>query len=278
MEAGSRLSADDLQLRLTGDAWISELRSDKSIAVQSSGGSIRSVNSALLNIGSLADGQVPMLVLSGRGAAIGSGDAVLRASASAVNVRVPGGVADPIRLADGRTHYFGQDTEGGRYLMLEVTGQTFRHNPAIRDSAGDGWQYVQSGRLSAIQRTDFSRDSLLASLRSEVALPPTSSGTPVGFVPVLKQLNEGTRRYLETLASSPPSGLNSSGIGSRDRDDQVSLDALFDPLEADQAVNPARLEHAWLLGSHSYVPMATGIDSGGSRASNLWTDHDELAI
>jgi hypothetical protein len=278
MEAGSRLSAVDLQVRLTGDASISELRSDKSIALQSSSGSIRSVNAGLLNIGSLTDGQVPMLVLSGRGAAIGSGDAVLRASASAVNVIVPNGVADPIRLADGRTQYFGQDTGGGRYLMLEVTAQTFRHNPAIQDAAGDGWQYVQSGRVSSIQRTDFSNDSLLATLRSEVALPPVSSGTPVGFVPVLKQLNEGTRRYLETLASSSSSGLYSTRIGSVDHDDEVSLDTLFDPRAADQLDNPARLEHAWLLGSHSYVPMATGIDSGGSRASNLWTDHDELAI
>jgi hypothetical protein len=42
--------------------------------------------------------------------------------------------------------------------------------------------------------------------------------------------------------------------------------------------DPAQLEHAWLLGSPSYVPMATGIDSGGSRAFNLWTDHEELAI
>ncbi|MFZ9624880.1 MAG: beta strand repeat-containing protein, partial [Burkholderiaceae bacterium] len=278
MEAGSRLSAVDLQLRLTGDAWISELRSDQSIALQSSGGSIRSVNSSVLNIGSLTDGQVPMFVLSGRGAAIGSGDAVLRAAASAVNVRVPNGVADPVRLADGRTQYFGQDTEGGRYLMLEVTAQTFRHNPAIQDSAGDGWQYVQSGRVSSIQRTDFSSASLLASLRSAVALPPSSSGAPVGFVPVLKQLNEGTRRYLETIATSPPSGLYSSGIGSRDRDDVLPLDDLFDPLAADQQDNPARLENAWLLGSHSYVPMATGIDAGGSRTSNLWTDDDELAI
>jgi hypothetical protein len=61
-------------------------------------------------------------------------------------------------------------------------------------------------------------------------------------------------------------------------DERSPLDTLFDPLETDRVTgDPGLLEHAWLLGSSSYLPDALGLDSVGGAAYETWSE-DELEI
>jgi hypothetical protein len=279
MSAGSRLSANDLQLRLSGDAWISEVRADRSVALHSSGGFIRSIDADLLNVSTRAGGAVPMLAVTGRGALVGTAEPSLSALAAVVNVTVPTGGTDRIQLADGTSRYLGFDARGNRYLMLEVSGPGAHDNPAMRDSAGDAWQFSQSGGASTHHRTAFSAPSLLSVLLAEVSLPFLQGAAPTTPGPVLKQLNTDTRQYLQTLGGGGASAaLRQPSTGLDSRDDDRLLDTLFDPLDAAAAVDPAQLENAWLLGSDERLPLATGIALNISDRFQLWTDHDELTL
>jgi hypothetical protein len=92
---------------------------------------------------------------------------------------------------------------------------------------------------------------------------------------VLKGLNANTQVYLQALGASDRSSA-SRGIGQQSRDDL--LDGLFDPLEADQAMDASELENAWLLGTPSYLPGVTGADTMGTSAYDYWSENDELSI
>jgi hypothetical protein len=277
MTAADTLSATDVQVRMVGNAVVSRLRGDSSVAVYSTGGTIRSADASLLNISTKSGGAVPLLVVSGRGPAVGSGLAALSASADSVNVSVPAGGVDRTQLANGTTRYLGYDVSG-RYLMLNVSAGRSQFNPSIYDPQGDSWQQSQLGAAALAHRSAPSASALLALKSLDTPILGASSPASGGSAPVLKSLNSNTTVYLQSLGSVERMGVG-SGLGSAgSRSNDGLLDELFDPLEADRATDPSQLENAWLLGTHSYLPDVTGADTIGASAYEYWSDDDELSI
>mgnify|MGYP006277112389 CR=1 FL=1 len=217
-----------------------------------------------------------LLVVSGRGPAVGSGVPSLRAAADSVNVTVPAGGVDRTQLSNGVTRYLGYDAQG-RYLVLNVAQGRAQYNPSIYDPQGDSWQQSQVGAAAIAHRASLTPATILT-LKS---LDSTGfgNGGSTGGSPVLKSLNANAQSYLESLGSGYERvslGTAPSWGTARGGDDL--LDELFDPLEADRASDPSRLENAWLLGSQSYLPGATGIDTMGASAYEYWSEDDELSI
>jgi len=278
MTAADSITATDVQVRLTGDALISTLRGESSVAVYSTGGTLRSSDATLLNISSTRPGgAVPLLVVSGRGPAVGSGQSPLTAAADSVNVMVPTGGVDRTQLANGTTRYLGYDANG-RYLMLNVSAGRSQFNPSIYDPQGDSWQQSQLGAASVAYRATPSSTALLA-LKSLDTAPFISSGSSsTSAAPALKGLNASTQGYLQSLGSVERVNVGVAPNWGTARSGDGLLDELFDPLEADRATDPSSLENAWLLGTHSYLPGATGVDTIGSSAYEYWSDDDELSI
>ena len=277
MTAADTLSASDVQVRMAGDTVVSRLRADSSVAVYSTGGTLRSADASLLNISGKTGGAVPLLVVSGRGPAVGSGLPALSASADSVNVNVPSGGVDRTQLANGTTRYLGYDANG-RYLVLNVSAGRAQFNPSIYDPQGDSWQQTQLGAGSLAYRATPTGSTLLALKSLDTPLNVASTPVSSGGAPVLKSLNANTAVYLQSLGSPERVSLGSGlGTGSSRSSDGL-LDELFDPLEADRASDPSQLENAWLLGTHSYLPGVTGVDTIGSSAYEYWSDDDELSI
>jgi hypothetical protein len=275
MTAADRLSGNDVQIRLTGNATVSEIRGDTSVAVYSTGGVIQSADAALLNISTRSAGSVPLLVVSGKGPAVGSGQSPLRAAADSVNVMVPAGGVDRAQLANGTTRYLGYDANG-RYLMLNVTAGQSKFSPSIYDPQGDNWQQSQLGAAAVAYRATPSATTLLAlkSLDTTPVLAPSGGGS----APVLKSLNTNTQAYLQSLGSAERVSVGAAPNWGTARTGDGLLDELFDPLEADRATDPSQLENAWLLGTPSYLPGVTGADTIGASAYEYWSDDDELSI
>jgi len=277
MTAADSITASDVQVRLTGNGLISTLKGDSSVAVYSTGGVLRSADASLLNISNRSGAAIPLLVVSGRGPAVGSGQAPLTAAADSVNVMVPSGGVDRTQLASGTTRYLGYDANG-RYLMLNVSAGRSQFNPSIYDPQGDSWQQSQLGATSVAYRATPSSTALLAlkSLDTAPFAAPGSSSS--SSAPALKGHNASTQSYLQSLGSAERVSVGAAPNWGSARSGDSLLDELFDPLEADRATDPSNLDNAWLLGTHSYLPGATGVDTIGSSAYEYWSDDDELSI
>jgi len=247
------------------------------VAVYSTGGVLRSADASLLNISNRSGAAIPLLVVSGRGPAVGSGQAPLTAAADSVNVMVPSGGVDRTQLASGTTRYLGYDANG-RYLMLNVSAGRSQFNPSIYDPQGDSWQQSQLGATSVAYRATPSSTALLAlkSLDTAPFAAPGSSSS--SSAPALKGHNASTQSYLQSLGSAERVSVGAAPNWGSARSGDSLLDELFDPLEADRATDPSNLDNAWLLGTHSYLPGATGVDTIGSSAYEYWSDDDELSI
>jgi hypothetical protein len=187
---------------------------------------------------------------------------------------VPTGGVDRTQLSNGTTRYLGYDANG-RYLMLNVSAGRSQFSPSIYDPQGDNWQQSQLGAAAVAYRTAPTGTTLLAlkSLDTTLAVGGSSAA------PVLKGLNTNAQMYLQSLGNVERVSVGAApNWGSSRSGGDGLLDELFDPLEADRGSDPSQLENAWLLGTQSYLPGATGADTVGASAYEYWSDDDELSI
>jgi hypothetical protein len=251
-----------VDLRFDGAVDLAKVRADHA-NVQSVGGKIRSVLSAAgeVNLASRTEGVLSSLVLYGKGAAMGSSDRPVRAQANEVWVTLPGGKVQTVRGSDGTEQYLGVDGQGV-YRQVVVTQGRGSAVSSLLESSSDRW-VTQPVVMSAAQKSLFSFGAAVGA-GSQAAVDQ-------------KSLNSATRAYLEGGSRDYEWLSVASGLSSVD-EASSPLDTLFDPLEADrQGGETVLLEHAWLLGSSSYLPDVLGVDSVGGGNYQTWSE-DELEI
>jgi hypothetical protein len=269
MASGSKLAGARVDLRFDGsgdnggNVTIARVEADTNVTVQSLKGRVLATDTSIVNLAGRGDGVLDSVVFYGRGSNVASADRALRVAADQARVELPGGRIDAVRLADGSMQYQGVDSRGIYRQLVIVDGQG-RTSTALEDKAGDDWRLQRTGVSAATERKLVYTQPNVKSLAAAEDITP-------------KSLNAATLAYLSAAGGAYERvsvGSGTAGLA----DERSPLDTLFDPLETDRVTgDPGLLEHAWLLGSSSYLPDALGLDSVGGAAYETWSE-DELEI